>query len=174
MGTTEDIAIGGLGARCDAPPTRGTKIGVLFNLPTGASVRSDGAVRYVVASRFGVQFTSLPEDARQSLEQYTEAMLGYVRRGERVTKRFHVTLRGMTSESAPEQLGETMVLSRNGGRLVCRARFKIGEELRLYWPKEDQEAQIRVVFRRLCGTGDLTELGFEFCTHRDFWGTELV
>lgn len=173
MGTTEDIAIGGLGARCDVPPAAGAKIGLLFNLPMGASVRTDGAVRYVVSSRFGVQFTGLPEEAREGLEQYTKEMLGQLRRGGRVTKRFHVTLRSMASDSAPEQLGETVVLSPNGGRLVCRARFGIGEELRLYWPHRHREAQIRVVFRQLCGTGDLTDIGFEFLTERDFWGHEL-
>ncbi len=174
MGTTEDIAIGGIGARCDAPPAVGTRIGLLFNLPTGTSVRTDGAVRYVVPSRFGVQFTGLPDETREALEQYTESMLGQVRRGGRATKRFHVTLRSIDSGSASEQLAETVVLSRNGGRLVCRARVGIGEELRLYWPEKHREAQIRVVFRQLCGTGDLADIGFEFLSDRDFWGQELA
>ncbi len=173
MGTTEDIAVGGIGAHCDAPPPQGARITLLFNLPTGSSVRTEGDVRYASSSRFGVQFTALSVEAREALEQYTRQMLGYVRRGDRITKRIHITLRSVATEGAPEQLGETVVLSRNGGRLICRARFKIGEELRLSWPEKHRETQIRVVFRQLRGTADLIELGFEFCSEGNFWESEL-
>ncbi len=173
MGTTEDIAIGGLGARCEAPPPKEAELGLMFNLPTGASVRAKAIVRYVLPARFGAQFTGLPEDARDALGAYTRKVLGYVRRSGRIAKRFHVTLRSLMGDDTAEQLAETVILSRNGGRLICRARFKIGEELRLYWPEKHQEAEIRVVFRQLCGTGDLTDLGFEFLREQDFWGPEL-
>lgn len=172
-GTTEDIAIGGLGACCETPPPKGTEVGLLFNLPTGSSVWTSAIVRYVLPGRFGAQFTSLPQEARVALEEYTRSILGYARSGRRVAKRLHITLRGMTSQNVYEEPAETVILSRNGGRLVCRARFKIGEELRLYWPEKQREAQVRVVFRRLGGTGELTDLGFEIVSERDFWGTEL-
>ncbi len=173
MGTTEDIAIGGLGARCDIPPPNFSELGLLFNLPTGSSIRTRGIVRYVLPSRFGVQFTGLPQDARAALEEYTRNILGYVRRSGRIARRIHVTLRSLTTPDAAEELGETVILSRNGGRLVCRARFKIGEELRLSWPEMGREAQVRVVFRQLCGPERLTDLGFEFLKEQDFWGTQL-
>jgi PilZ domain len=172
MGTTEDIAIGGLGAHCDTPPPNLSELELMFNLPTGSSVRTRGIVRYVLPNRFGVQFTGLPAEARQVLEEYTRKVLGYVRRSGRIAKRIHVTLRSTTIPNAAEELGETVILSRNGGRLVCRARFKIGEELRLYWPERHRDAEIRVIFRQLCGTGDLTDLGFEFVHDQNFWGLE--
>ncbi len=173
MGTTEDIAIGGLGARCDTPPPAFSELGLLFNLPTGSSVRTRGTVRYVLPSRFGVQFTGLPQEAREALEEYTRNILGYVRRSGRLARRIHVTLRSLNAPEGAEQLGETVILSRNGGRLVCRARFKIGDQLQLCWPEKHRETEIRVVFRQLCGTGELTDLGFEFLNEQDFWGTEL-
>jgi PilZ domain-containing protein len=174
MGTTEDIAIGGLGARCDTPPPNFTELDLRFNLPTGTSIRTRGIVRYVLPGRFGVQFTGLPQEARQALEEYTHKALGYVRRGGRVAKRLHVTLRSMTSAVGCEELAETVILSRNGGRLVCRARFKIAEELLLYWPERHREAHVRVVFRQLCGPGELTDLGIAFLKDDlNFWGLEL-
>lgn len=173
MGTTEDIAVGGLGARCVTPPPNLTELDLRFNLPTGTSIRTRGIVRYVLPSRFGVQFTGLPQEACQALEEYIRKALGYVRRGARVAKRLHVTLRSTTSDVGSEELAETMILSRNGGRLVCRARFMIGEELLLNWPEKHREAQVRVVFRQLCGTGELTELGIAFLADdQNFWGLE--
>lgn len=174
MGITEDIAIGGLGARCVDLPPEAAELNLLFNLPTGMSVRTTGIVRYVLPGRFGVQFTDLPHEARVALERYTREMLGYVRRGNRVARRLTVTLRGMWADASQEQVAETVILSRNGGRLICRARFKIGEELLLRWPDQDREAQVRVVFRQLCGSGDLTDLGFVFLSDQDFWGPGLL
>ncbi len=173
MGTSEDIAIGGLGVRCDSPPPTGTTVGLLFSLPSGSSVKTEASVRYNLPGRFGVQFSGLSQEARQALEEHTRKALGQVRRGGRVAKRLHVTLRSLVSEHAAEELAETETLSRNGGRLVCHARFKIGEILRLYWPEKDQTAEVRVVFRQLCRTGALTDLGFEFLNPQDFWGDEL-
>ncbi len=87
---------------------------------------------------------------------------------------FYVTLRSVAAPEGADELGETVILSsRNGGRLVCRARFKIGKELRLYWPEKYRETALRVVFRQLCGTGELTDLGFEFLSDQNFWGQEL-
>lgn len=174
MGTIEDIGIGGLGLRCEAPPpNEAEKLGLLFNLPTGSSVRTDAIVRYVLPNRFGVQFASLSPDAHLALHEYTERVLCYVRRGGRVAKRFHVILRSMAPDTASEQLAETVILNHYGGRLICRAPFKVGEELRLYWPEKQREAQVRVVHRQLCGTGDLIELGFEFIDQQNFWTPDL-
>ncbi len=174
MGTIEDIGIGGLGLRCEAPPPKeAEELGLLFNLPTGSSVRTDAVVRYVLPNRFGVQFKTLSPGARLALREYTNKILCYVRRGERVAKRFHVTLRRMTSDATSEELAETTVLNHYGGRLICRARFDIGEELRLYWPEKHREAHVRIVHRQPCGTGTLIEFGFEFIDQQKFWEGEL-
>lgn len=171
--STEDISVGGLRARYAQPPPGLTRLRLLFNLPTGSSVHTDGVVRYTRVDRFGVQFAGLPAEAHDALDDYTCRTLGYTRRGNRLAKRLTVTLRSAKA-GAEEEVAETVVLSRKGGRLVCRARFKIGEELRLAWPEQNRAAPVRVVFRRLCGPGELTELGFEFLGSADFWRMEDV
>lgn len=171
--STEDISVGGLRAKYAQPPPGSTRLKLLFNLPTGSSVHTEGVVRYVRADRFGVQFAGLPAHVHEALDDYTCRTLGYTRREDRMAKRLTVTLRSSRA-GAQEEVAETVVLSRKGGRLVCRARFKIGEELRLSWPEQSRATQVRVVFRRLCGPGDLTELGFEFLDHTDFWKMEAA
>ena len=171
--STEDISVGGMRARYAQPPPGLTRLRLLFNLPTGSSVNTEGIVRYVRSDRFGVQFASLPAEVQEALDDYTCRTLGYTRRGHRLARRLTVTLRSARA-GAEEEVAETVVLSRRGGRLVCRARFKIGEELRLVWPEQSRATQVRVVLRRLCGPGDLTELGFEFLDPADFWRIEGI
>lgn len=170
---SEDISVGGLQARYPQPPPPLTQLRLLFNLPNGTSVNTAAIVRYARADRFGVQFLGLSNGTHVALHEYARRTLGYTRRGNRIAKRFTVTLRSALS-GLGDELAETVVLSRNGGRLVCRMRFKIGEELRLYWPRQNRAAQIRVVFRRLGGIVDLTEVGFEFLDADDFWQMELL
>ncbi len=172
VGTTEDIGVGGLGAHCDPPPPEHAELSVLFNLPSGTCVQTSAIVRYVLPRRFGIQFTRLAPGARDALHEYTTKVLGYVRRGARVAKRFHVTLRGKAPDASAE-LAETVILNHFGGRLVCRAPFRIGEQVRLYWPEKNREAQIRIVSRQICGTGELAELGFAFIDQQNFWGSDL-
>ncbi len=172
MATTEDIGVGGLGARCDFLPPTESKVGLLFNLPNGACVRTEAIVRYVLPNRFGVQFTSLAPDSRDALDEYTKRTLGYVRRGMRIAKRYYVTLRSPGLEDASEHLAETVVLNHFGGRLVCRGPFKIGETVTLYWPEKHRHADVRIVHRETCGPAGLVELGFEFMEVQNFWGSE--
>ena len=166
--STEDISVGGLSATCPQPPPALSQLRLLFNLPNASTVITDAVVRYVRGDRFGVQFLDLPPEAHLALDDYTHRTLGYTRSGNRIAKRLIVTLRSGLM-GAKEELAETVVLSRHGGRLVCRAQFKAGEELRLHWPEQSRGARIRVVFRRLCGPSDLVELGFRFLDADDFW-----
>ena len=165
---TEDISIGGLGASCAQPPPASARLRLLFNLPNGSSVNTEGIVRYVRADRFGVQFVDLPSAAQEALDDYTRRALGYTRRGNRIAVRLTITLQSGTS-GAEMEMAETVVLSRNGGLLVCRAPFKVGEVLRLSWPEQNRATQVRIAFRRPCGPGELAELGFEFLDSTDFW-----
>ncbi len=171
VGSTEDIGVGGLGARCDALPPDKSRLALLFNLPTGSCVRTDAVVRYVLPSRFGVEFTTLPPGAREALDEYTKKTLGYVRRGGRIAKRLHVTLRSTKHQHAPEQVAETVVLNHFGGLLICRAPFQAGDVLQLCWPEKDRKARIRIAHRHPCGPERLVELGFEFVDQQNFWGT---
>ena len=170
---TEDISVGGLGAKCPKPPAVATRLRLLFNLPNAASVSTDAIVRYVRADRFGVQFLDLLPEAHGALDDYTRRALGYTRNGHRIAKRLTVTLRSGAT-GAEEEVAETVVLSRHGGRLVCRAHFKVGDELALHWPGEHRDAPVRVVFRRLSGPSGLIELGFQFLDTQDFWQMESV
>ena len=165
---TEDISVGGLGAIYAQPPPASARLRLLFNLPNGSSVSTEGIVRYVRAERFGVQFVDLPSGAQQALDDYTRRALGHSRRGNRIAVRLTVTLQSETTGAGME-MAETVVLSRNGGLLVCRAPFKVGEVLRLSWPEQKRSTQVRIAFRRPCGPGELAELGFEFLDSTDFW-----
>jgi PilZ domain len=173
VATTEDIGVGGLGARCDSLPPDNANLALLFNLPTGTCVRTEAIVRYVLPSRFGVEFTTLAEEARDALDEYTKRTLGYVRRGGRTAKRYHVTLRSAAYGHPSEHLAETVILNHFGGRLICRAQFKAGETVTLCWPEKHRQADVRIVHRESCGPAGLVELGFEFVDVQDFWGAEL-
>lgn len=170
---TIDISVGGLGFQCPAaPPPPSTKLKLLFNLPNGYSVSTEGVVRYVLSDRVGVQFSDLPSESRSALEDYTYRAMSYTRDGGRIAKRLYVTLTSVTSGSE-EQIAETVILSRNGGLLICRAAFKVGEELRLTWSERHRSARIAVTFRRECGAGGLAELGFALRDVNDFWQMEF-
>lgn len=168
LANTEDISVGGIQAKYPQPPPALTHLRLLFNLPNGFSVITDAIVRYARGDRFGIQFLGLSEETHAALQDYTTRAPGDTRSGDRIAKRFTVILRCSLSGWG-EEVAETVMLSRNGGRLICGVRFKIGEELRLYWPQQKRAAQIRVVFRRLCGPDEFTELGFEFIDADDFW-----
>jgi len=116
---TEDISIGGLQARHSQPPPAMTQLRLLFSLPNGPSVTTDAIVRYARADRFGVQFLRLPNGAHAALHDYARRALGRTRRGNRIAKRLTVTLHSSLS-GLGDELAETVVLSRNGGRLICR------------------------------------------------------
>jgi hypothetical protein len=170
---SEDVSIGGLQARYPQPPPAMTQLRLRFSLPDGSSVSTQGIVRYARADRFGVQFLSLSQGTQAALREYAKRAQGYTRRGNRIAKRFTVTLRS-TLPGAEEELAETVVLSRNGGRLLCRRCFEMGDELRLYWPRQNRAARIRVAFQRLGGPSDLAELGFQFLDTDDFWRMESL
>jgi hypothetical protein len=171
---TENISIGGFLAHCrNAPPTS-TELNVLFNLPNGTTINVRGVVRHRHRGRFGVQFNSLPPTGKLALEGFTARMENFTRRGERIARRLYVTISStQTGGESMDQMAETVLLSQNGGLMICRAKFDAGERLRLYWPEKKRSAEIVIVFRRPCGTANLAELGFEFLGPDDFWGMDF-
>lgn len=174
LGRTENISLGGLLAQCTKTPPSSAELTVLFNLPNGTTIVTPGIVRHVHGRKIGVQFSSLPPNGREALEGFTKRMEGYTRRGERMAKRLHVTLRRtLHGGENKEEMAETVLLSRNGGLLICRAHFEVEDRLQLYWPDKKRSAEIIIIFRRPCGTENLTELGFEFLEVSDFWGTDF-
>jgi hypothetical protein len=173
LGHTENISLGGLLAMCDKRvPKTATELTLLFNLPNGTSIHAGGIVRHVHGTKVGVEFKSLPAQGKEALDAFTKRLEGFTRRGERKQQRLHVTLRDVRLEDQ-EQLAETVLLSRNGGLLICRAPFSVGDRLELYWPEKKKGIEISVVFQRPCGPGGLTELGFKFLDGKNFWGLEF-
>ncbi|HEU5404412.1 MAG TPA: PilZ domain-containing protein [Terriglobales bacterium] len=168
IGQIENISIGGLLVSSDPPPAIASELQLLFNLAAGRTVSAAAVVRHATKSTFGVQFHDLAPAAQEAITDYCETNLGHVRRSGRVPKRLLVTLRGKRKEDQDE-LAETVMLSRNGGLLACRARFKAGNHLELFWPEKKRHAEIEIVSSHAAATG-LLELGFQFLNPDfDFW-----
>ncbi len=100
-----------------------------------------------------------------------EEVKPYRRRGVRIAVRLTVLFRWEDRDGGfHEELAETVLLSRHGGLGLCHARFKVGEEVFVWWPEQQREARVRIVFRRIGAVADLTEVAFEFEGVDDFWG----
>ena len=173
IGEIENISLGGLLVSCDVPPAVATEVRLMFNLAAGLTVSASGVVRYVNKKRFGVQFLDLIPEASDAIGQYCQMSMGHARRSGRISKRVLVTIKG-TKEGSLEELAETLVLSRNGGLLACRAAFFVGEHLELYWPEQKRSVEIEVVSYRFFNANNLLEIGFQFVKeNEDFWRIDL-
>lgn len=171
MGETVNVSAGGLLIACRTPLPNRDRFSVRLNLPTGDSIHAPIAVVHRHGkSRVGVQFLDLANGARSELAAFTTKMLGYTRRGARVPRRLHLTIRWLQDlrEDAAE-IAETVMISRHGGLLLCRAAFQVGEEVHLWRPEKRRGATARIVSRQLTGKAGLVELGFEFSGEEDFW-----
>jgi hypothetical protein len=91
-----------------------------------------------------------------------------------VVKRLHVIVKGCPAGDPQEALGETLLLSRHGGVLISRARFKTGDAIFLWSPDRKQGVHAKITSHRMRGTTGLVELGFEFEDTHDLWGTDLL
>lgn len=171
IGQIESLSVGGVLASCRESIDPQTELAMLFQLPTGFRIHAFGRVAYAVPKRhFGVAFVDLDRDAQLHLEDFTQRALGYARRSSRVPHRTHLTIRSLDSASLDdEQSADTVLVSRNGGLLVCGATYKQGENIYLWSPERKCGASARVVFQRVWAAGSLVEVGFEFLTDEDFW-----
>ncbi|HWC17648.1 MAG TPA: PilZ domain-containing protein [Terriglobales bacterium] len=171
IGETQNVSLGGLLMKVPYPFTPGLELSLLFNLPTGLTVSTRALVVHTPSKKScGVRFTGLEGPCRAGLALFVEKLIEYVRRGVRVSKRMHVTLRPTQVGKRVEEMAETVVLSKHGGLLVTRARFNVGGIVYLWWPEGKRGAYVRVVHRREEGAGGLAELGFEFTQAANFWG----
>jgi hypothetical protein len=165
-----NLSIGGILIRAPQVFPVGTEIGVRFNLPDGHSITSRAKVIYVRAdANMGLEFLHLSSEDYQILSNFTAKMVTYVRRGGRIAQRYLLLVRGSVTEHMEEQVAETVLLSRHGGLFVCRAAFKIGEQIDIWWREKSRGAAATVVFRQLGGPGGLIEVGFEFKDPANFW-----
>ena len=171
IGRIDNLSVGGVLASCRESFDLHTELAMLFQLPTDLRIHAFGRVIYTVPERhFGVAFVDLDRDVRLHLEEFTQKVLGYARRSIRVPYRTHLTIRSLEATgSHNEEPADTVLVSRNGGLLVCRATYNKGQEIDLWSPERKCGARARVVFQQVWANGDLVEVGFEFLTDEDFW-----
>ena len=175
MGSTQSVGAGGLNLQCNASLQPGEELWVRFNLPTGHSVHARAVVRLPLGSGgFGLEFTGLQEADHAALLSFCRKILGYQRRSERLARRFHVTVwRAHEDRQQTEQLAETVLVSRHGGLLVCRAPFHVGETVCICRPQALRTAKARIVDRKESGHGGPVEIAFEFLDTSDFWDIDF-
>lgn len=174
LGEAQNLSLGGLLLRTARILDCGTEVTVRFNLPTGHSISTRCVVVHAQpGNQVGLRFVQLEEHNRRAMAQFIRRMGLYTRRGARITKRLHVTLRATNVLPALPEMAETIALSRHGGLLVTRARLATGEDVHLWWPEAKRGAKARIVHRRISGTAGLLELGFEFIDESNFWQLEF-
>ena len=175
-GRIDNLSVGGVLTSCRERFDLQTELAMLFQIPTGFRIHAFGRVIYVVPERhFGVAFIDLDHDARLHLEEFTQKMLGYARRSGRVPYRTHLTIR--SSEGAgpqQEESADSVLVSRNGGLLVCHAAYTVGQEVYLWSPEQKCGARARVVFQHVWSAGGLVEVGVEFLAGEDFWKIDFA
>lgn len=174
IASSHNVSMGGMLLEWRRPPIEvGTGVHVLFNLPTGHSVSTPATVVHAGGATVGVQFVDLEEPARMALSRFLRRVMTYTRRGARLTRRTHVTIRGVDSPACAFEMAETIVISRHGGLMSTRAHFFLGDQVFLWWPDGGRGTNVRVVNRRATGTAGLVELGFEFVQGFNFWGIDF-
>jgi hypothetical protein len=175
-GRIDNLSVGGVLTSCRESFDLQTELAMLFQIPTGFRIHAFGRVIYVVPERhFGVAFIDLDHDARLHLEEFTQKMLGYARRSGRVPYRTHLTIRLLEGAgSHQEESADSVLVSRNGGLLVCRATYNVGQEVYLWSPEQNCGARARVVFQHLWAVGGLVEVGVEFLADEDFWKIDFA
>jgi hypothetical protein len=164
------------------PLALGTEVKLQFNLPTGQAIAARAKVVHVtttakvvhlMGSAIGLQFTEVDEAARLALSQFLRRMITYVRRGVRVKRQMHVTVRRTAAMESAIEMADTIVISRHGGLLSTHATFNANEEIFLWWPDGKRGATARVVHRRHTGIAGPLEMGFEFLQDFNFWGLDF-
>ena len=163
----------------EEPIPLGTEVRLLFNLPTGYSLTTGAKVVHLTTvarvvhlrgAAVGLQFTALRDEARVALWRFLRRMIVYVRRGVRLTRCMHVTIRPVGGPEHVSELAETIVISRHGKLLSTRARFAVDHEIFVWWPDGKRGTSARVVHRHATGAAGSTEMGFEFRQDVNFWG----
>jgi hypothetical protein len=172
VGRSENVSMGGMLVHCSDELQPAQQSEVRFNLPTGPAIEALSSVVHRNDNRIGLQFVNMDQASRKALSTFLQGISEYTRRSGRVAKRFSVALSRNSSES-PEELAETVLLSRWGGLLVCRGKFKPGEQFYLWWPEGKKGAPAKVVLRHSEPATDRIELGFQFQGAENFWDLDF-
>jgi Tfp pilus assembly protein PilZ len=170
-GWSENISMGGLFVLADQTLDLGTEVAVRLRFPSGYWLECPGSVaRATPGKNMGIQFRDLKEEDRKELSGYIKKQRD-PRRSARLLRRLSVMLRWTDLEGqVREESAYTLTLSRYGCLLTCQTRFRLGDNLYIWWPEGHRGVHVRTVYRRLGGHGDATEMGLEFLGDNDFWG----
>jgi hypothetical protein len=76
--------------------------------------------------------------------------------------------------SHDEEPADTVLVSRNGGLLVCSATYKVGQLISLWSPEQKCSTRARIVLLQVWAAGSLVEVGFEFLADEDFWKIDFA
>lgn len=174
LGETVNISAGGVLLATRSPLPANTGLRIRLNLPTGESILSAVAIVHRTPhGHFGLKFLDLANGARQELAAFITRILGYSRRGVRVPRRHHLSIRLLSDPGSTEQIAETLIVSLHGGLLISRAPFRTGDEIFVWRPDKKRGVTAKVVWRRPSGKHGMVELGFVFHDLVTFWDDDL-
>ncbi len=174
-GRTVDLSLGGILVLSSETLPADSAVQVRFDLPNGRRLDIAGQVVHCTPGvRMGIKFLALSTDDRWAIAEYTEQVKPYKRRSTRLTRQFKVSLRWLDFDGHwHEEPAETVMVSVHGAMVTTCANLKPGADAIVSWPETGREAEARVVFRQLCGSHNLSELGFEFLSNDNFWGLDF-
>src|SRR5436305_5255178 len=171
MATTDNVSAGGLLVECDPVLPRGTEIVLRFNLPNGFYIETTARVAHAKSGYgMGLEMLELTQEARDEISELARRIIGYTRRGARLPRQFNVMMQKSAQKGDVEgEMAQTILISRHGGLLVTRARFKADDSIYLWSPAHKKGAFATIVSRNIRGIDGLAEMGFRFNSDEDFW-----
>jgi hypothetical protein len=160
---------------CDPVLPRGTEIVLRFNLPNGFYVETPARVAHAKSGYgMGLEMLGLTQEAREEISELARRIIGYTRRGSRLPRQFNVMMQKSAQQGDVEgEMAQTILISRHGGLLVTRARFKADESIYLWSPHHKRGSFATIVFRSVRGIDGLAEMGFRFNNDENFWGVDF-
>jgi len=175
MATSGNVSAGGLLVECDPVMPRGTELHLRFSLPNGFFIETDARVAHARSGfGMGLEMMGLTTEAKQEISELARRIIGYTRRGARLPRQFNVMLQKTAQKGDVEgEMAQTILISRHGGLLATRARFKEQEQVYLWSPAHKKGAFASIISRNVRGIDGLAEMGFRFNDDENFWGVDF-
>jgi len=175
LATTDNVSAGGLLVECDPVLPRGTEVHLRFTLPNGFYVETDARVAHAKDGfGMGIEMIGLTQEAKEEISELARRIIGYTRRGARLPRQFNVMLQKTAQKGDAEgEMAQTILISRHGGLLATRARFKQDDPVYLWSPAHKKGSFATIIFRNVRGIDGLAEMGFRFNDNENFWGVDF-
>jgi hypothetical protein len=98
-----------------------------------------------------------------------------VRRGHRIAHCVPLVIHWREPRGVWREIpAQTKILSAHGCLLDCAARIKLCDEVMVWWVEKNRCARARVVFRKLGGVDEPTEIALEFLDDQNFWDVDFA